>query len=71
MLLSTLRFGCSFRHAIDSRGELCAVGYVRGLLRGKEGNVPPVRILELAGKGDLPSPPMPEDVAKWIEAAPQ
>jgi acyl-CoA thioesterase FadM len=60
-----------FRHAIDSRGELCAVGYVRGLLRGKEGNVPPARILELAGKGDTPSPPMPDEVARWIEAAPQ
>ncbi len=57
-----------FRHAIDVRGELCAVAYVRGLLRGKEGNVTPAQILELAGKPGQPSPPMPDDIAKWIAA---
>jgi len=55
-----------FRHAIEARGELCAVAYVRGLLRGKEGNVSPAQILELAGKPGLQSPPMPADIAKWI-----
>jgi acyl-CoA thioesterase FadM len=57
-----------FRHAIESRGELCAVGYVRGLLRGREGNVSPAQILELAGRPDAQSPPMPDDMAKWIAA---
>ncbi len=57
-----------FRHAIEARGELCAVAYVRGLLRGKEGIVSPAQILELAGKPGLQSPPMPADIAKWIDA---
>ena len=57
-----------FRHAIEWRGELCAVAYVRCLLRGKEGNVTPAQILELAGRPGAQSPPMPDDLAKWIEA---
>jgi hypothetical protein len=55
-----------FRQAIERRGELCAVGYVRGLLRGKEGNVTPSQILEAAGRPGLQSPPMPEEIARWI-----
>jgi acyl-CoA thioesterase FadM len=57
-----------FRHSIDVRGELCAVAYVRGLLRGREGNVTPAQILELAGKPDATSPPMPDDLAQWAAA---
>ena len=56
-----------FRHVIEHRGELCAIAYVRGLLRGKDGNVTPAQILELAGKPGFPSPPMPRDIARWIE----
>ena len=55
-----------FRHVIERRGELCAIGYVRGLLRGREGNVAPAQILALAGKAGMQSPPMPDDLAKWI-----
>ena len=55
-----------FRHAIESHGDLFAIAYVRGLLRGKEGNVTPAQILALAGQPGLPSPPMPEDLARWI-----
>ena len=33
-----------FRHVIESRGELFAIAYVRGLLRGPEGNVAPKEI---------------------------
>src|SRR5262249_49967517 len=36
-----------FRHVVERHGELCAIGYVRGLLRGREGNVTPAQILEL------------------------
>jgi acyl-CoA thioesterase FadM len=57
-----------FRHVIERRGEVCALAYVRGLLRGKEGNVSPAQILELAGKPGMQSPPMPDDVARWIGA---
>ena len=55
-----------FRHVIDCRGEVAAVAYVRGLFRGKEGNVTPAQILALAGKPDLQSPPMPEDIVRWL-----
>jgi acyl-CoA thioesterase FadM len=54
-----------FRHVIEHRGEICAVGFVRGLMRGAEGNVRPEQILELAGRTGVASPPMPEEMAKW------
>jgi len=54
-----------FRQVIESRGELYAIAYVRGLLRGKEGNITPAQILELTGKSGLQSPPMPEEMARW------
>src|SRR5689334_2476912 len=55
-----------YRQVIERRGELCAVGYVRMLLRGPEGNVTPAQILEVAGKSGMQSPPMPEDLARWL-----
>jgi hypothetical protein len=42
------------------------VAYVRGLLRGPEGNVAPAQILAVAGTPDLPSPPMPPEIAQWM-----
>ena len=55
-----------FRHVIERRGEVAAVAYVRGLIRGREGNVAPAQLLALAGKADLPSPPVPDDLARWL-----
>ena len=55
-----------FRHVMERRGELCAVAYVRGLFRGPDGNVKPQQILDLAGSPGLQSPPMPDDLAKWV-----
>jgi len=57
-----------FRHVIERRGDMCAIGYVRGLLRGRDGNITPAQILELAGKTGTPSPPMPDDLARWLAA---
>jgi len=60
-----------FRHVIEHRGQLCAIAYVRGLLRSKEGNVTPAQILEVAGKPGLASPPMPDDIARWLSVEPR
>ena len=57
-----------FRHVIECRGEVAAVGYVRGLLRGREGNVAPREVFALAGRPEIPSPPMPPEIAQWIAA---
>src|SRR5436309_4573046 len=54
-----------FRHVIECRGEVAAIAIVRGLLRGKEGNITPAQILAEAGTPDLQSPPMPDEVARW------
>lgn len=50
----------------DRNGEQAAVALVRGLLRGKEGNIAPDRIVALGGSA-IASPPMPETVARWRE----
>jgi len=56
-----------FQHIVERRGEPAVTAYVRGLLRGKEGNVPPAELLALAGQRELPSPPIPELLRRWIE----
>lgn len=45
---------------------LAAVGWVKGLLRGPEGNLEPQQILERVSPGAV-SPPMPEAIATWNE----
>ncbi|HXH41711.1 MAG TPA: acyl-CoA thioesterase [Thermoanaerobaculia bacterium] len=54
-----------FEHILERRGEVAAHAYVRGLLRGRDGNVRPKELLELAGRPELVSPPMPEAVEAW------
>jgi hypothetical protein len=54
-----------FEHILERRGEVAAHAYVRGLLRGKSGNVKPHELLELAGVPQMQSPEMPEAVAAW------
>ena len=45
---------------------LAAVGWVKGLLRGPEGNLAPQRVLEEIEPG-IVSPPIPESIAIWNE----
>lgn len=45
---------------------LSAVGWVKGLLRGAEGNLGPQQILERVSPG-IVSPPIPEAIATWNE----
>jgi len=54
-----------FEHILERRGEVAAQAYVRGLLRGPNGNVRPAELLELAGMPEMVSPEMPEAVAAW------
>jgi len=54
-----------FEHILERRGEVASQAYVRGLLRGPDGNVRPAELLELAGIPGMVSPPMPESLAAW------
>jgi acyl-CoA thioesterase FadM len=48
----------------ERRGITAAVGFVKGLLRGPDGNIRPHEVLGLAGSA-VGSPPMPEWIAHW------
>jgi hypothetical protein len=54
-----------FEHILERRGEVAAQAYVRGLLRGKSGNVKPGELLELAGTPSMQSPAMPNAITAW------
>lgn len=51
-------------HRFDQRGTLMALGVIKGLFRGREGNLPPARMLELGGL-TVASPPLPDWVHSW------
>ena len=58
-----------FEHIIEnSKGELACIANVRGLFRGRDGNVRPHALAELMGRGDLQSPPIPDFIRRWTEA---
>lgn len=58
-----------FEHIIErANGELAAISNARGLLRGREGNVAPSALIEVAGVKNLPSPPMPDVIRRWNDA---
>jgi acyl-CoA thioesterase FadM len=44
----------------------CAVGWVKGILRNKQGIIPPQKAIENVAPGTL-SPQMPEAIATWNE----
>jgi acyl-CoA thioesterase FadM len=61
-----------FEHRIERmNGEFCASAYVRGLIRGNEGNVRPADFIAFAGAPGLQSPPLPESIAQWTAAEPR
>ena len=47
--------------AIISRGKICALGTVQGLIRGKDGNIPTAYLMKQLGMNDN-KPAMPDDV---------
>ena len=56
-----------FEQRFTARGQLHATAIVKGLLRGREGNVSPGEVLAASGNS-LPSPPWPPGVGGWTEA---
>lgn len=48
-------------------GNPVAIGWIQGLFRGKDGNVPPRELLRMAGS-ELESPPLPDWVNQWQSA---
>jgi acyl-CoA thioesterase FadM len=55
-------------HVVEKDGAFCAIGHMRTVIRGKDGNVPPAEVLALMKLGDLVPPPLPPFVAKWRDA---
>lgn len=51
-------------HRFEQRGTLMALGTIKGLFRGRQGNVAPMRMLGLAG-AQTDSPPLPHWVQTW------
>jgi hypothetical protein len=45
----------------NANGEFAARGLMRTVIRGREGNIEPKRVLALIGEEHTPSPPLPED----------
>ncbi|MGZ7033365.1 MAG: thioesterase family protein, partial [Thermoanaerobaculia bacterium] len=59
-----------FEHIMEnSHGELAAMAFVRGLLRGREGNVTPREFIAITPTPDIGPPPMPEAIKRWNETA--
>jgi acyl-CoA thioesterase FadM len=54
-------------HIVEVNGEFCAIGYMRTVIRSKNGTIPPSEVLA-AMNMTLASPPLPEFVAKWRAA---
>jgi acyl-CoA thioesterase FadM len=54
-------------HVVERHGLLCAVGVMRLLIRGKDGNVPPNEVNTLTREGAVASPELPEFVRRWRE----
>jgi acyl-CoA thioesterase FadM len=55
-------------HRFEGRdGSLAARLLIRALLRTKEGPVPTAELLAALGHEDVVSPPLPPEIAKWIE----
>lgn len=55
----------------EREGEIIAVGWVKGLLRGRDGNIPSSEVLRSI-HADIPSPEMPQAIRLWqqFEAVP-
>jgi acyl-CoA thioesterase FadM len=59
---------CFMEHRLlRSSGEVSAVGGVKALFRGPDGNVPSQEVLEVMGFDGAP-PPLPEWMAQWSAA---
>jgi hypothetical protein len=59
---------CFLEQRFERGGTVHAVGRVKALFRGREGNVPTAALLAAAGRGDAPHRPLPEAIRLWQEA---
>jgi acyl-CoA thioesterase FadM len=50
----------------SGRDGLAALGWVKGMLRDKDGNLDPQQVIERVAPG-VDSPPIPESIAQWNE----
>jgi acyl-CoA thioesterase FadM len=57
-----------FEQRFEVKGELYAVGRVKALFRGRQGNVPTAVLLAAGGLLDARQPEMPESIRLWQEA---
>jgi len=56
-----------FEQRFTTRGEVFAAGMVKGLLRGRQGNVSPGEVLAASGHA-FQSPPLSPGISGWIDA---
>lgn len=54
------------RQRFVSQGRVVAVGRVRGLMRGRQGNVPPAEILAASGHARPFPPDAGDDLRQWL-----
>ena len=59
---------CYLEQRFERSGKLHAVGRVKALFRGREGNVPTAALLAAAGRGDAPLRQVSEAVRLWQAA---
>ena len=57
-----------FEQRFEVAGKIHAVGRVKALFRGKQGNVAPVALLAAVDRSDLAPPPLPEPIRLWQQA---
>lgn len=55
-----------FEQRFERGGELIAVGRIKGLLRGPEGNIPTAEVFK-ALRSPVLSPPLPLAIERWRE----
>jgi acyl-CoA thioesterase FadM len=59
---------CYLEQRFERDGTVHAVGRVKALFRGREGNVPTAALLAAAGRADAPLRRLPEAIRVWREA---
>jgi acyl-CoA thioesterase FadM len=59
-----------FEHRFERKGEVCALGAVKGVCKHRGRTVPPAELAAAVGYSGA-SPPFPEFIARWNDAQPR
>jgi acyl-CoA thioesterase FadM len=59
---------CWFEQRFEVAGRVHAIGRVKALFRGREGNVPTAAVLAAIGRADATPPAMPESIRLWHQS---